>query len=108
MSRLALFLFGSPRIELEGAPVEVNRRKAVALVAYLAVTAESHSRDALATLLWPDYDQSQARATLRRTLSVLNQLLGQWLNIEREAVSFKPDMAHPPGLDPPVAHHRLG
>ncbi|MBI1878601.1 MAG: hypothetical protein HYR94_10305 [Chloroflexi bacterium] len=90
MSRLALFLFGPPRIELDGTPVEINRRKAVALLTYLAVTAEVHSRDTLATLLWPDYDQTQARAALRRTLSVLKQRLGQWLEIDRELVGLKP------------------
>jgi DNA-binding SARP family transcriptional activator len=43
VSRLALFLLGPPRIELAGTPVEINRRKAVALLTYLAVTGESHS-----------------------------------------------------------------
>ena len=58
MSRLALYLLGPPRLELDGEPVEVPRRKAVALLAYLAVTGGHHSRDSLATLLWPEYDQS--------------------------------------------------
>jgi hypothetical protein len=76
MSRLALFLLGPPRIELDGEPIHIARRRAVALLAYLAVTAGSHSRDSLATLLWPEYDQSRARAALRRTLSELNSALG--------------------------------
>jgi DNA-binding SARP family transcriptional activator len=49
MSRLALFLLGPPRIECNGEPVEIRRRKAMALIIYLAVTGRSHSRDALAT-----------------------------------------------------------
>ena len=69
MSRLALFLLGSPRIERDGEPVHIPRRKAVALLAYLAVTGQTHRRDALATLLWPEHDQSHARAGLRRALS---------------------------------------
>jgi hypothetical protein len=38
MSRLALYLLGPPRLELDGEPVEIGRRRAVALLAYLAVT----------------------------------------------------------------------
>ena len=32
MSQLALFLLGSPRLELSGVPLEIGRRKAVALI----------------------------------------------------------------------------
>jgi len=92
MSRLALYLLGSPRLELDGEPIEVGRRKAVALLAYLAVTGGCHSRDSLATLLWPEYDQSRARADLRRTLSVLNRTLGEeWLTVDRETTSLNPN-----------------
>lgn len=89
MSRLALFLFGPPRMECDGAPVVTDTRKAVALMAYLAVTRQPHSRDAMAALLWPDYDQQHARATLRRTLSDLHKTLaGKWLHIDRETLSL--------------------
>jgi DNA-binding SARP family transcriptional activator len=58
-------------------------------LAYLAVTRQRHSRDVLAALLWPEYDQAHARATLRRTLSALNKALaGQWLQIERETLGL--------------------
>ena len=95
MSKLKLFLFGSPQLEIDGTPVELGRRKAMALLAYLAVTEKSHSRDTLALLLWPEADQSQARSTLRRNLSVLNKALGSgWLDISREAIGLeaKPDL----------------
>jgi DNA-binding SARP family transcriptional activator len=89
MSRLALFLLGPPRIERDGVLVDVDTRKAIALLAYLAVTRQHHSRDALATLLWPEYDQPHARATLRRTLSALNKALAwNWLEIGRETVGL--------------------
>src|SRR5579859_4900600 len=90
MSRLALYLLGSPRIERDGAPVEVDTRKAIALIAYLALSGQRQSRDTLAALLWPDYDQSHARATLRRTLSALNKALdGDWLDVARETVGLR-------------------
>jgi DNA-binding SARP family transcriptional activator len=74
---LRLRLLGSPEIERDGAPVEVDTRKAVALLAYLVVTGRPHGRDFLAGLLWPDADQDRARAALRRTLSALNAALGE-------------------------------
>jgi ABC-type oligopeptide transport system substrate-binding subunit/DNA-binding SARP family transcriptional activator len=90
MSRLTLYLLGSPQIELDGKPVEISRRKAVALLAYLAVTGQAHSRDTLATLLWPDYDQSRARGALRRTLSTLNTALNDiWLEADRATIELK-------------------
>ena len=89
MSGLSINLFGPPRIELAGVPINVDTRKAIALIAYLAVTRQQHSRDSLATLLWSENDQPHARAALRRTLSSLNKALGQhWLDIERETLGL--------------------
>src|SRR5260370_31596511 len=75
--------------------VDLDTRKATALVTSLAVTRQRHSRDALAALLWPEYDQAHARATLRRTLSTLNKALtGPWLEIDREhaGLNFNADI----------------
>ena len=89
---IRLLLLGSPRIEVDGAAIEVDTRKATALLAYLAVTGETHRRDALAALLWPDADETHARAALRRTLSALNKALaGEGLRIGREAVGLDSD-----------------
>lgn len=69
--------------------VEVDTRKATALVAYLAVTGEAHGREALATLLWPEYEQDRAYANLRRTLWALNKVLSaEWLTADRETVGL--------------------
>jgi DNA-binding SARP family transcriptional activator/predicted ATPase len=92
MARLAVFLLGAPRIELDGEPVHVWRRKAVALLAYLAVEGGAHGRDTLAALLWPEYDQSSARADLRRNLSLLKRKLGsEWLTAHRETAGLNPN-----------------
>jgi predicted ATPase/DNA-binding SARP family transcriptional activator len=89
--RTTISLLGAPRIEREGIPVEVDTRKATALAAYLAVTRRSHTRDALAGLLWPEYNQARARAALRRTLSSLGKAREEgWLIADRESV----DLAH--------------
>lgn len=74
---LHLHLFGPPRLMRDGGVIALNHRKAWALLAYLAVTARPHSRDHLATLLWPDYGQSDARGHLRRELARLRDLLGE-------------------------------
>lgn len=71
MSDLHLHLFGPPRVERVGVSLRFDTRKAVALLAYLAVTGRGHGRDAVAALLWPSLERTRARATLRRTLSVL-------------------------------------
>ena len=92
MPRLALYLLGPPRLELDGEPVRLPRRKALALFAYLVVTQRNHSRDSLAALFWPTFDQSGARAELRRTLSVINRTLGEgWLTADRETAGLNPD-----------------
>ena len=89
MTRSALYLLGSPRIERDGAPLEVDTRKALALVAYLAVTGQPQTRDALAGLLWPEYGQARARAALRRTLSALQRARADgWLVADRETVGL--------------------
>jgi serine/threonine protein kinase/DNA-binding SARP family transcriptional activator len=76
MAQLQLFVLGQPRLERDGRPIELNLRKALALLLYLAVSGLPHSRDALATLLWPESDQREGRARLRRTLHRLNEALG--------------------------------
>jgi len=91
MVRLKLFLLGPPRLELDGAPIKLERRKATALLAYLLVNQQSYSRNSLAALFWPDYDQRRARAALRRTLATLKQArLTPWLQIGREVIGPKP------------------
>ena len=74
---------------MAGAPLAVDTRKAIALLAFLAVTRRPASRESLAALLWPDANGLDARAALRRTLSVLNAGLGAGaLAIDRSSVSL--------------------
>jgi DNA-binding SARP family transcriptional activator/pimeloyl-ACP methyl ester carboxylesterase len=88
---IRLSLLGVPRLERDTETLPIPRRKTLALLAYLAVTGGSHSRDALATLLWPEHDQSSALANLRRELSRLKGALGeQALIADRLQVELNP------------------
>jgi predicted ATPase/DNA-binding SARP family transcriptional activator/predicted negative regulator of RcsB-dependent stress response len=53
--------------------VILKRRKALGLLAYLAVSGRRHDRDALATLFWPDHEPSRAHANLRNLLWIIRQ-----------------------------------
>ena len=77
---------------MDGEPLRVDTRKAVALLSYLAVRAGPQSRDLLVDLLWPDADPDRGRAALRRTLSTLRSALGQrWVTVTRTAVVLDAD-----------------
>ncbi|MDX1417671.1 MAG: BTAD domain-containing putative transcriptional regulator, partial [Candidatus Promineifilaceae bacterium] len=90
MPKLSLFLLGSPRVKLDEADIEVKPRKAFALLIFLAVTAETLTRDFLATLLWPASDQRRARRALRNRLSELKQTLGgSWIEAGRETIGLR-------------------
>ncbi|MCB0165408.1 MAG: AAA family ATPase, partial [Anaerolineae bacterium] len=87
MSQLALYFLGTPHLERDGVSITLSHHKATALLAYLAVTRQPHTRQALATLLWPDHDAANGRAGVRRMLWVLNKSLGQaWLEADHETV----------------------
>jgi len=91
MSRLSIFVLGSPRFEVDGVSIDLPRRKATALLVYLAVTDERQRREMLATLFWPDSDQTRAYAYLRNTLWEINRTLGEdWLLTDRETVGLNP------------------
>lgn len=85
---LELSLLGSPRVTRGGVALALDTRKAVALLAYLALSGAVQGRDTLAGLLWPDYPQIRARAALRRTLSVINRAGDPALEIARDAVGL--------------------
>jgi DNA-binding SARP family transcriptional activator len=76
MGKVSLYLFGAPHIEADGASVKISRRKALALLAYLAADERAHSRESLAALLWPEWDTTSARTALRRVLVTAHKAAG--------------------------------
>jgi len=92
MASLKLYLLGVPRIELDEQLVTIQRRKALALLFYLAINGKSQSRDTLATLLWPDNNQKQARLALNRHLFELRERLGgDWLASDHQTIGLRAD-----------------
>lgn len=74
---LSISLFGSPQVRRGSQQVIIQRRKDLALLIYLVVTSQPHRRDKLATLLWEDQNQAEARSNLRKSLSRLKSILGE-------------------------------
>jgi len=86
---LRISVLGAPLIEVDGAPISVDTRKAVAMLAFLAVTDTSHSRSVIADLLWSELSPDRAGGALRRTLSALRTGLGeQRLRTDRTSIAL--------------------
>ncbi len=76
MPHLTLTLFGALHAVVDERPLHFSTDKVRALLAYLAIEqGRPHRREALATLLWPEQPDAQARKNLRLTLHRLRQAL---------------------------------
>jgi predicted ATPase/DNA-binding SARP family transcriptional activator len=90
--QLALHVLGPPQLYLDREPVTASRRKAMALLAYLAVRGSRQTRDSLSALFWPDYDQSKAYTNLRHTLWEVQQAIGEgWIAADRDVIELDSD-----------------
>lgn len=80
---------GAPEVLVDGEPMDVDTRKATALLALLALDGGPQPRDRLVDLLWPDSTPDRARSSLRRTLSTLRSALGErWVSADRSVIEF--------------------
>ena len=79
MTRLQLRLLGGFEVrDSGGQPVAFARKKAEAVLAYLALRAgQPQRRDAIASLLWGDAPAEKARHSLRQVLVSLRQTLAR-------------------------------
>jgi LuxR family maltose regulon positive regulatory protein len=90
MTNYRLYCLGRPFLEADVSPVKLEMRKSLALLIYLRMVHHDTSRESLATLFWPEYDQKHALANLRRTLSSLNKSLqGELLLADREKIGLR-------------------
>jgi DNA-binding SARP family transcriptional activator len=92
MSDFRVFLLGSPYVTVDGQAVEFRRKKALGVLAYLALSpAYSARRDTLLSLFWPEHDEEYARAGLRRTLAAITETaVRPWLVADRQTVALHP------------------
>ena len=93
MTNLKLFLFGYPRIEVasEADSAELARRqKACAIVYYLAVTRQTHSRTQLAELFWANLPNKQSLTYFRGRSGLLSlrKTLEAHLHFTRTTLAF--------------------
>ncbi|TAK36533.1 MAG: hypothetical protein EPO21_02325 [Chloroflexota bacterium] len=86
----AVQLLGRPELLLDREPVQGVRRKARALLYYVAVHPALIPRERLLPLLWPNVDRPAAQHTLRATLYELHKTLGDALIIDKDMLSLSP------------------
>ncbi len=95
---LRISLLGQPSFEWDGRPLtSLTVVKGRALLIYLAVTKQPHSRQKLAGLLWPDVLEESARSSLRTTMMRLRDSIGDYLVSGRESIGL--DWERPLWLD---------
>ena len=73
---LKLVLQDKFALSRDGQPIDLRSKKAQALLIYLVLTGKPHSREHLATLLWGDRYDDQARRSLRQALHALRKAVG--------------------------------
>jgi DNA-binding SARP family transcriptional activator len=93
-AELRLSLLGPPQVTLGDVPVRFTRRKALALLGYLAVTGRVHTRDELAALLCDEGSDGEARKGLRNALADLSAPLGDYLLVTRETLALRNGCSH--------------
>src|SRR5579859_7211249 len=94
MAALSLALLGPPVVTRDRQPVSFDTRKAIALLALLAVTGREHSREELADLLWPEADAAKGEGlTISRAAITLEQAAVQVDVREFETLIAQPDTA---------------
>lgn len=92
MESLEFRLLGGAEIKRNGRVLSgIRSQKARALLYYLATTNQTHSRTALAGLLWGDLTETHARRNLRKTLTRLRKFMDNHLLITRQTVALLAD-----------------
>lgn len=98
---LAVQCLGSLQIVFDGRPIVLKMSKAGALLVYLMRYGDVvHSREQLATLLWPEESQDKTGENFRQAIYQLRRVFGnreiadRYLTITRATVQFRSDSHH--------------
>ena len=87
---LSLTLCGRVAVTCDGVPPAGPplAAKSIALLAYLALEPRSHSREHLTALLWGEYPEPKARASLRQALTHLREALPGVIHADRACIGL--------------------
>ena len=106
---LEIRLLGQFKVQLNGEAVQIPSRPVQSLLAYLVLSAgTAHRRERIASLLWPDSAEANARSNLRNALWRLRQALaagGEYLLVDDLTLAF--DSAAVYWLDTAILDRRL-
>lgn len=92
MTTLRFSWLGTPRMESHAGIFHLPTRKATALMAFLSGSSQPVSRERLAAIFWPEFNQTRAHANLRRTLASIHQILGPGILVSnRETIATSLD-----------------
>lgn len=90
--QVTVSLLGAPGIEVGGRSVDFDTRKALAVLAFLAMTPGRQPRERLAAMFWPEADPERARGALRRTLSAIRTSeVGDRLDADTTTATLRAD-----------------
>jgi DNA-binding SARP family transcriptional activator len=88
MPSLSLTLCGSVGVAGNGVAADTIGAKSLALLAYLALEPGAHTRDELTALLWGEYPEQKAKASLRQALAHVRDAVPAALRVDRTSVSL--------------------
>jgi DNA-binding SARP family transcriptional activator len=86
MPSFELSFLGPAVVRVDGRELAFRTRKALALVAYLALEGGHQSREQLTALFWPDAEPEAGRNSLRNTLSGLRENAADLVVADRQSV----------------------
>jgi DNA-binding SARP family transcriptional activator len=89
---LRIQLLGSPQILLDEQPITIQRRRARALVFFLAAQAEAVSRERVLTIFWADHERSAAQQLLRTTLHAIRRAIGDALQSHDDRLTLNAEV----------------
>lgn len=85
---LSLRLCGTVALTTDDGVQVAMGSKALALLSVLALEPRAHRREELTTLLWGEYPDVRARASLRQALTHLRDAIGSTLRVDRSMVEL--------------------
>src|SRR6478672_1000082 len=88
MPSVSLTLCGRVAVAGAGVAPDAIGAKSLALLAYVALEPGAHTRDELTALLWGEYPEEKAKASLRQALTHLREQVPGALRVERTTVSL--------------------